>query len=49
VWVEKKRFNSFAPPRQNSTAKWCAHNIKCYSSYITVIHTRKYTEIHFFT
>ena len=22
VWIEKKRFNSFAPPRQNCTAKW---------------------------
>lgn len=22
VWVESKRFHSFAPPRKNSTAKW---------------------------
>ena len=56
VWVKEKRFNSFAPPRQNCTAKWCvlliiiiihAFTCKCTCMYMYMyINTHTYMHVY---
>ena len=46
VWVERKRFDSFAPPRQNCTAKWYVHTCMHILLVHMHIHTHTHTHTH---